>query len=225
MSCLIFRLPSTSFFLAHWMPRCGKLTVDVSLMRKVHTPFLQSFPTRLWGWGLYGSSLVTQDTMITAGPLYSWIWNWCQLLNNNWPNHFTYLFWRKEYNYTHKTYDWFVQLQNALWHKVVLLGLTLSCMTLHCFVTYFEGWEGFSLWSAVFTRNASSRSSLTIIAETQPSGSWLFYNLHPGTCCLCSSGWLPATTCPWPLHSWRSTGRAYVCVINSWEKKFINQLE
>jgi len=131
----------------------------------------------------------------------------------------------KEYNYTHKTYDWFVQLKNALWHKVVLLGLRLSCMTLHCFVTYFDGWEGFSLWSAVFTRNASSWSSLTLIAETQPPGSWLFYNLHPGTCCLCSSGWLPAKTCPWPLHSWRSTGRAYVCVINSWEKKFINQLE
>jgi len=103
--------------------------------------------------------------------------------------------------------------------KVVLYGLRLSCMTLHCFVTYFDGWEGFSLWSAVFTRNASSRSSLTLIAETQPPGSWLFYNLHPGTCSLCSSGWLPAKTCPWPLHSWRSTGRAYVCIINSWEKK------
>lgn len=40
----------------------------VSLTFRVHTPLLQSLPTKLCGWGSYGGSFVTHDTTITATP-------------------------------------------------------------------------------------------------------------------------------------------------------------
>ena len=42
----------------------------------VHTPSRQSCPTKLWGWGQYGLSFVTQETTtIAAGPLKLLIYN------------------------------------------------------------------------------------------------------------------------------------------------------
>jgi len=81
MPCLCVRFPSTSFFSAHWTLIWGNLTTDESRMRIVHTPFLQSFPTRVCGWGLYGLSVVTHDTTITNGPVYWWTWKWSRFLN------------------------------------------------------------------------------------------------------------------------------------------------
>uniref|UniRef100_A0A2M3ZR66 Putative secreted peptide n=1 Tax=Anopheles braziliensis TaxID=58242 RepID=A0A2M3ZR66_9DIPT len=43
----------------------------VLFISTVQTPFLQSLPTRLCGWGLWaGPSTVTQDTTTTARPRY-----------------------------------------------------------------------------------------------------------------------------------------------------------
>jgi len=78
MACLSARFPSTSFFPAHWTLRWGNSTMDevrVSRERRQNTPFLQSLPTRVCGWGLYGSSFVTHDTTISDGPVYSWTWS------------------------------------------------------------------------------------------------------------------------------------------------------